>query len=156
MNEPTDFNQRKHERHDYREQVYFDFIYDFQAKVEFEPRPEDSAKDSPQRHEGITRNISTQGLCLTTDVPVAAHSFLDIHVYLQTRDEPVRLQGEVRWNKIIAVDQNGNKRFDVGVHLTGVNGKSVQDTIHFDENYHVYWSDVLELLLGEFRKYYQS
>lgn len=155
MNEPDDFDKRRHDRHDYRERVYFDFIYDFQAKVEFEPHSDKHSGASRKRHCGMTRNVSTQGLCFTSDVEVSPHSVLDIHVYVQGRADPVQLQGEARWVKLTTVDSHGNKHFEVGVHLTVVNNRPVQNTIHFDDKYRVYWSDVLESLLGEFRKYYQ-
>jgi hypothetical protein len=155
MTEHEDFNNRVHDRHDYRAQVYFDFIYDFHAKIEFEKYSPDNFSASDQRHSGLTRNISTQGICFTTDVEVTANSIVDIFVYVPDEERPVNLKGEVRWSKIVGVNPEGSKRFDVGVHLLTVNGKGVQETIHFDDSYHVYWSDVLELLLGKFRRFQQ-
>lgn len=154
-NSLNDDDKRLHERHDYREQVYFDFIYDFQAKVDFNSFDEENESGNSEQYSGITHNVSTQGLCFSTDAEVSSHSILDIYVHLMNKDETVKLQGEVRWNKVTSVDQNGNKRFDVGIHLTQINGRSVQETIHYDENYHIYWSEVLESLLGNFRKRYQ-
>ena len=151
---PTDKHaneKRGHERHDYQEKVYFDFVYDFQTKVDFAPH--DSSKlASSKKHTGFTRNISTQGVCFSSSVKLNEGVMLDMDVYIKNTSDPVKLQGEVRWSKLTLVDNLGNKHFDTGVHLNLVNGHPVKNSIHFDEDYKVYWSEVLESLIGQFRK----
>ena len=42
-------------------------------------------------------------------------------------------------------------QFDTGLKLITIEGKAVHDSIHFDETYNLYWSNVLELISGEYR-----
>lgn len=138
-------------RHDCREKIYFDFVYDFQAKVDFKP-VSSPASGSTRKYSGFTRNISTQGICFSSQVQLNEGVVVDMDVYIKDAPDPVHLQGKVRWNKLTLIDNMGTKHFDTGIHLDSINGQPVKDSIHFDEAYKVYWSDVLESLLGQFRK----
>ena len=40
--------------------------------------------------------------------------------------------------------------FDTGVRLISVGKKSVAESIHFDKEYNVFWSEPLESVLGNF------
>ncbi len=142
--------KRNHERHDCREDIYFDFVYDFQAKVDFHPTGSSSSPSS-RKYSGFTRNISTQGVCFSSQVQLTEGVDLEMQIFIKDA-APIELQGKVRWNKLTLVDNEGKKHFDTGVQLISVNGHPVKDGIYFDETYKVYWSEVLESLLGQYRK----
>jgi len=145
-------NKREHNRHKYEEKVFFDYIYDFQAKVAF--KPHDVPPQLP--YEGTTCNVSTKGLCFTSDRQLNEGDVLDMEVFVPGGGTSVQLQGEVRWNKLVSVGDDGQKLFNTGVQLTAIGGKSVDETIYFDAQYRIYWNDVLEALLGAFRKINQE
>lgn len=146
------FEHRKYQRFDSERKVFYDFAYDFESMVEVEPIHSDEGV-IPQRfkYSGVTRNVSLEGLCFRADHELRRGDLLNLEVFIPGDDQPVHLLGEVRWTFLAEDEQKPESSFDTGVVLRTVEGKGVRETIHFDENYHVYWSDVLESILGRFR-----
>lgn len=46
-----------------------------------------------------THDLSLRGACISTDIPLAVGSEVDVEVALPVRHEPVRVRGEVCWSK---------------------------------------------------------
>ena len=61
------------------------------------------------------------------------------------------MEGEVRWSNPVMTDKREGPMFQTGVLLKKVNGEMVDKTVHFDKEYHVSWSNVLESILGSFK-----
>ena len=51
----------------------------------------------------------------------------------------------------VAADKREGPMFQTGVLRKKVNGEMVDKTGHFDKEYHVSWSNVLESILGSFK-----
>ena len=152
MKQSASFEHRKYQRFDSERKVFFDFAYDFESMVAVEPIQLDEGTLSQRlKYSGITRNVSLEGLCFRTDHELKRGDLLNLEVFIPGDDQPVHLLGEVRWTFLAENESPEDPSFDTGVVLRTVEGKGVRETIHFDENYHVYWSDVLESILGRFR-----
>ena len=134
---------RQHKRYVPEKEMRVDFYYDVQTKVEFE---QDEEK-KPQRHEGISKNISTHGLCFASDVQLKRGEHLNLEVHIPLQDKPVSMEGRVCWSE----HKGAGDRYDTGVEIESVEGKEVEQTIYHDETYDVDWSEVLESVLGQYR-----
>ena len=62
------------------------------------------------------------------------------------------MEGKVRWSKEILPEPAERYKFDRGVKLIVVEDKPVAKTIHYDKEYRVPWSIVLESVFGGFKK----
>jgi hypothetical protein len=65
---------------------------------------------------------------------------------------PIHMQGEVRWCRPAPLNQEGGRLFDAGVKLETVEGKKVHESVYFDETYKIYWSSLLDTVLGKVRQ----
>lgn len=134
--------RRKYKRFCLERELYYHFPYEFSSKVHIQSHQEQSC-----RHKAQIKNVSTEGLCFHTSEHLHEGDDLDLEVFIPGLDEPVNLRGEVSW--INQTPEDGG--FDTGVKLIQIEGKPVKDSIYFDQQYGVYWSDVLESILGKFR-----
>ena len=146
---PEKKEQRKYERYDTEVQVYFYVTYDIRTKVKFQVIKKEAKKTSP-KYLAVTKNVSAEGMCLTTDRKLLKGDRLYLEVYLPGSSEAVPMEGEVRWCKH-GRTKGKKARYDIGVQLEKVSGESVQRSIYHDSEYHVVWSIVLESILGNFR-----
>ena len=142
--------KRQNWRHEYQQKVYFDFIYDYKAKVDFNSSDEYS-KEMGFKYHGVSQNISTKGLCFRGDKELNRGEEIVVQVHVPEKERIVFLEGEVRWSKLALVDDEGNQYFDTGIQLSKIQDKDVLNTVRYDEEYKVFWSDVLEECLGSFR-----
>jgi hypothetical protein len=149
MNQARPSDQRKYLRYEAERPVSFDFAYDFESVVAVEPVA--CAGAPAGKYRAMTKNVSLEGLCLSTDRDLKPGDLLNLEVFIPGDRIPVRLLGEVRWACPAGSVTLLKNCFDAGVVLRTVEGKGVRDTIRFDQEYHVYWSDVLESILGRFR-----
>ncbi|MBF0532279.1 MAG: PilZ domain-containing protein [Candidatus Omnitrophica bacterium] len=94
------------------------------------------------------KNVSAEGLCFVSNRRLKPGDRLDMELCLPGFKEVVRMEGEARWS---AQSAAGEKIYDTGVRVKTVSGKSVPETVYFDQTYHLYWSAVLESILGRFR-----
>ena len=144
-------DQRQHPRYETKVKVYFEIDYDLETSVKFQMvNPQEGTLS--RQYTGVSKNVSVEGLCFTSKIKLNKGEKLKVEVYLPTSKEPIRMEGEVRWSKPLSPDKESNKEFDTGVRVISVEGKPVVDTIHFDANYQVYWSDLLESILGKFKE----
>ena len=67
---------------------------------------------------------------------------------------PIRLEGEVRWCQFERPGyETENGLYNTGVKLLRINGRSIPETIHYDQAYHIIWSAALESILGNIKEY---
>ncbi len=143
--------KRKYPRYDTKVKIYFHVNYDIETKVEYQVVDQEKQKILPQKYSALSRNVSAEGLCFTSDQQLQPGTLLYLEVYVPKAQEPVYMNGEVRWSTLSSVKSKGTKKFDTGVRLMMVNGIPVANSIYFDEKHGVVWSVVLDSILGNFR-----
>lgn len=151
-------NKRKYKRYNTEAKIYFDFSYDLETKVEFELIEDKKKEKSRKKHLAVSRNISAEGLCFVSHKFVKEEDLLYMEVYLPNVVEPIHMNGKVKWCDAVSgssmhvLDDKKNKQmYHIGVILSFVEGDSVSDSIHFDEEYGVNWSVVLESIFGSYK-----
>jgi len=153
-------NYKKHERRKYERyateaKVYFRVVYEIKTKVEYQIADKEEGTLS-KKYSAMSKNISVEGLCFVSDRQLAKGDKLYLEFYLPKREQPIRMEGQVRWSQATSKEEKQEDKFDTGVKLTAVEGKSVMASIHYDEPNHLVWSVVLESVFGSFRKIAQK
>lgn len=161
--------KRQHPRFDAEAKIYFQAVYNIRTIVKYEVLNEVRPKSAPPplRHLAISKNVSAGGLCFTSGEKLEQGNRLCLEVYVphphlsssnQSGKEEIciPMEGEVRWSWASTTNKRGKKRYDTGVRLITVNGKSVAESIYFDEANKVFWSIVLESIFGSFRIFAQK
>ena len=151
--------KRKFKRYNTDVEIYFDFIYDLETKVEFELIDKEGKKTLSDKYSAVSRNVSVGGLCFASSKRVKQGDLLHLEVYLPSAKEPIDMQGRVEWCKPvppsyeerILEEMEGHRVFEVGVRLISVKEESVDESIHHDAAYDVDWSVVLESIFGNYR-----
>lgn len=148
MNEFLNEN-RKASRYEKKTSIYFDFAYDVQTKMAFK---EDSSKrEKNRRYEGVTKNISSQGLCFASSKLLTPGEKLFLEILLPGDEQSIPMQAEVKWSEEVFHKGRHDKIFDTGVKVFKLREEMVPDTVYFDEDYKVEWSLLLESVLGKYR-----
>jgi len=138
--------RRKFERYETTTKIRFHIKYSLKTRVSFELLKD---KDSQvKKYQGVTRNISVEGLGFSSHKKLNGGDKLYLELYLPHQEEPICMTGEVRWCRKLSAVAN----YDTGVRLKTINHSVVSRTIHFDKKYGVYWSAVLESVFGNFKK----
>jgi hypothetical protein len=145
-------DQRTHHRHPLKDKAIVDFIYDFHAQVDIRSARTQGKPETLKCH-GVCKNISAEGLCFVSEKKLKRGERLDLEFYVSDRNPPIRMQGNVQWSKKASGSRPARFRFDTGLRLITIEGKAVRDSIHFDETYELYWSDVLELISGRWKQF---
>ncbi len=148
--------KRVYERYHKESQISYQFAYDAQTKVKYQVV--ESSRDTPAPHKfsAVSKNICASGLCFTSDQKLRKGQNLHLEVYLPEYKNPIHMDGEVRWSSKGLSPQKKDPNFDTGVKLLSVEGQSVDASVYFDQNNHVFWSNVLESIFGTFRKLRQE
>ena len=149
MNQPPE--KRKYERYDTALKLYFDRSFEVETKVKYQLLDKQNDKPLSRKYAALSKNVSAEGLSFLASQQLTAGDYLHLEVYLPTATKPVHMEGEVRWSNPAAADKREGPMFQTGVLLTKVNGEAVDPTIHFDKQYQVSWSNVLESVLGNFK-----
>jgi len=144
-------NKRGNLRYETQAKVYFQFAYDVETKVKFQLFDLKHKKSESKKYSGSGKNISVEGLGFTSPKQLHQGDTLDLEVYLPEDNHPIHMQGEVRWSEKKSSRRFFHSDFETGVKLISIEGKPVQNSIRFDQAYQVYWSDVLESVLGKYR-----
>lgn|SRR3989338_1158548 len=144
-------DKRKGLRYETKAKVFFQFAYDLETKVKFQLFSRGQKKAEPKKYSGLGSNISVEGLGFTSAKKLHNGDTLNLEIYLPQDNHPIHMQGEVRWSKKKRSGLLLHNKFNTGVHLTSIEGKPVHNSVHFDQEYQVYWSDVLESVLGKYR-----
>ena len=140
--------QRKHSRYDTEVKIYFHVPYDIKTKVKF--KLVDGKKTSHKKYLALSKNVSAQGICFTSQKELRAGELLDLEVYPPGSPTPIAMRGEVRWSHPGLSSCEG-KKYDTGALLTAIGDKPIEGTIYFDKENQVVWSAVLEALFGNFK-----
>jgi len=151
-------NKRKYKRYNTEARIYFEFSYDLETKVEFELIKNGKKERSKRKYLAVSRNISAEGLCFVSHKAVKGGDSLYMEVYLPSVVEPIHMRGEVKWCDAVpgfstyVLDNKKNKQmYHIGVILSSVGGDPVNESIHFDKEYGVNWSVVLESVFGSYK-----
>lgn len=149
--------RREYNRHSTEVKIYFDFAYDLETKVKFE-FIDKRGKILPKRYAALSRNISVEGLCFLSHKKVERGDLLHMEVYLPSAKDPIHMKGEVKWCRVLESSsgptpkkRKDNHIYHAGLMLLFVNGQPVHETIHYDKEYDVNWSIVMETVLGSYR-----
>lgn len=145
-------DQRVYHRHNLKDKALVNFIYDFHAKVDVRSA-ETSITPKILKCHGVCKNISTEGLCFVSEKRLKRGEKLDLEFYISDSNSPIHMQGNVRWSRKASRSQPAHSQYDTGLKLTMIEGKTVRDSIYFDEEYKLYWSDVLDLISGEWKQF---
>jgi len=150
--------KRKYKRYNTEAKIYFDFAYDLETKVKFELIEEKKKLKSKKKYLAVSRNVSAEGLCFVTHKEVKEGDPLSMEIYLPSAIEPIQMMGKVKWCDAVSesstyvLDDKKNKQmYYIGVFLVSVDGKPVDASLHFDKEYGVNWSVVLESIFGSYK-----
>ena len=149
MDQPPE--KRQYERYDTELRVYFDRGFEVETKVKYQILDKQKEKPISRKYAALSKNVSAEGLSFVSSQQLEKGDYLHLEVYLPTAIRPVRMEGEVRWSNPVAKEKHQGPLFQTGVLLKKVNGETVDQTVHFDKEYHVNWSNVLESVLGSFK-----
>lgn len=141
--------RRKYSRYDTDMKISFKVKYDIKTKVKFRVINSQQIPDT-RKYSGVSKNISVEGLCFISTKKLEKGQRLSLEVYVSNMKEPVQMEGEVRWSQELPPQTKMKDMFHTGVQLISVKDKSVADSIHFDSEYKVMWSVVLESVFGNF------
>lgn len=144
--------QRTYYRRPFKNKAVVNFIYDFHAKVDVHST-EKSIKPAVLKYHGICKNISVEGLCFVSEKRLKRGEKLDLEFYVSDSNSPIHMQGNVRWSREAPGSQSAHSQYDTGLKLITIEGRAVCDSVHFDEKYKLYWSDVLDLISGEWKQF---
>jgi hypothetical protein len=147
--------RRKYERYGTEAKVYFRVVYEIETKVEFRIVDGRLGEGVSQKYPAISKNVSVEGLCFTSQKQLEKGDMLYLEVYLPHLKKPICMEGRVRWSQPLP-GQKEKGVFDTGVKLIKVEGKSVMASIYYDEPNRVIWSVVLDSIFGNFRKLTQK
>jgi hypothetical protein len=142
--------RREYPRYDTEVKIYFHIQYDIETKVKFKILSSVMKSVKEHKYSGLSLNASAAGLCFVSKKKLKKGDILFIEVFEPKIRRPVKMEGEVRWSHKIAGRPGDAKKYDTGVRLILVNGKSVADSVYFDKKYKIMWSIVLESLFGSF------
>ncbi len=133
--------------------VKVNFVLPFEIRAEVDFGMEQGGKEGHvHKYVGFSRNISAQGLCFESNVEVPPGTALWLELHLPDTEKIIYMHGEVRWTQLVTVTPQTPKAFLTGVQIRIVDGIEVEQTVYFDQKYHVMWSELLEHVLGGFAK----
>ena len=142
--------RRQYVRYETEMKVYVRASYDLKTKVVFRVLNINKQRYSFRRQAGLTKNISVEGLRFSSKRQLNQGDKLLLEIYVPKQKVPVKMEGEVRWSRKLPEEADGKGLFHTGVKLISVGGVSVAESIHYDEEYKVVWSEVLESVFGSF------
>ena len=150
--------KRRYERYNTEVKVYFDFAYDLQTKVEFEVVDKKKHSALSKKYTAISRNIGVEGMSIAANKELKKGDLLQMEVYLPNIKNPIPMEGMVRWcqtrddfSKEKDGEQDSEYAFRAGIQIFSVNGEAVPGSVHYDQEYKVHWSNVLESVFGNYK-----
>ena len=144
--------RRKYQRFDLETTIHFYASYELVTKVKFHVLGKSKGKCRIEESLGITRNISAEGMRFSSDKKLKERDNLFIEVFLPQSKKPIQMTAQVKWSKKIFSQLESEFKFDTGVKILSVRGKSVERSIHIDTKYKEPWSIVLDSVLGGFHR----
>ena len=155
MSPERNHERRKYERFETELKIHFYVAYDVQTKVEFQIVG--TKETPPKKYPAVSRNVSAEGICIIAEKELANGQVLYLEVFLPGENQAIPMLGEVCWCKLVVSKKSASdKIFEIGIKLKTVEGKSVPDSIYFDQTHRLHWSIVLESVFGNFKKLMQE
>jgi len=151
MTNPTP-ERRRYERYDTEVQIYFQVKYSLKTIVRFQVIDKEHQKPSSPKYSALSKNISPEGICFSSQKNLQKEEVLNLEVYIPGENQPILMEGEVRWSKELA-GKSSAKEFETGIRIISVNGQSVEKSIYFDSANKIVWSAVLESIFGTFKEF---
>jgi|GEM_PF-430392 len=148
----SDTDNRKHGRYSTDVKVHFQIPYDFRAEVDITM----TEQVVPQKFIGFSKNISTYGLCFESAREVRPGETLWMELHLPDSKDTVFMRGVARWSRENETVPHSIKSYSTGVEVSAVDELEVEKTVYFDVKYGVYWSELLERVLGGFSRIYKK
>jgi hypothetical protein len=145
--------RRKYQRYDTETKVHFYIDYRLVTRVKFRVIGECKGKHAAGECSGITRNISAEGMRFSSEKKLKKGDLLCMRIYLPEGGKPIPMTGVVRWSGAVYPKSEEGFKFDSGVKLLRVKGRSVARSIHIDRKYNEPWSIVLDSVFGSFHKF---
>ncbi len=142
-------DKRKYPRYNTDVEVFFQIAYDFRTKVNYQVVEQE--KTLSRKYSALSRNISAEGICFVSEKKLEKGDVLSMEIQLPGEKAVIPMTGEVRWSSLASDETISDNKFDTGVKLLTVNGKTVADSIYFDKDNQVVWSVALEEIVGQFR-----
>jgi hypothetical protein len=142
--------RRKYPRYDTGLNVSFYKKYDVKIRVKFVIIASILRSILAHRHFGLTKNVSAEGICFFSHNKLDEGDLLALNIYPPNIKNPVKMEGQVVWSREVPEENRGKIMYLTGIRVLTVDGQSVADSIHFDEEYKVIWSAVLDSLFHNF------
>ena len=152
-NQPPE--RRRYERYDTEVRIYFQVKYSLKTIVRFQVLDKEHQRISSQKHSALSKNIGPEGICFSCQKALQKEEVLSLEVYLPGENQPILMEGEVRWSRE-GSGELGIKKFETGVRIISVNGQPVEPSIYFDSANKIVWSAVLESVFGTFKEFSQK
>lgn len=144
--------RRRYQRYNMETRIHFYVDYELVTKIKFRVIGECKGASGAKKFTGITRNISAEGIRLSSPRKLKRGDKLCLEVYIPRARKPISMVGEVRWSRKMFPSAKRGAGFDTGVRLLTVKGRSVAKSIRIDRKYKEPWSIVLSSVLGGFHK----
>lgn len=148
--DPVRKERRKYQRYETEAKIRFHLKYDLKTKVSFKLLKQ--VPEAAKEYKGVTRNVSVEGLGFSSHKRLKKGDRLYLELYLPEQDRPICMTGEVRWSKRSGHRDAGELAYETGVKISTLGLDEVARSIYFDEQYNVYWSNVLNAVFGSFKR----
>ena len=86
-------------------------------EVNFRVKDKETAGPLEAKASGISKDMSMEGICFSTDKQLEPGTKLDLEIMLPSESEPLILRGEVKWSRLLEARANLKAMFDTGVQL---------------------------------------
>jgi PilZ domain-containing protein len=96
-----------------------------------------------KRFRAIGKNIGVEGILFTADQELKTGTILNLEIFLPERDDPVYIEGEVRWCRKTREAKDDKDSFDIGIKFLTVDKEHVISLIKYvcgnldDEDHHL-------------------
>ncbi len=155
MQENSGEERRRSPRYETDVKIQFYVNFNLKTVVEYRIKEEGAEDFSEEKYTGITKNVSVEGLCLSSRINLNKGDALYMEVFVPQSKAPIIMEGRVQWCRAAEGDQKeeGIEDFyDAGIKVVSVNGEFVEQTIFFDEVHKMLWSSVLETVFSSFKE----
>ena len=143
--------RRRAPRYDTDAQIKFYVNFDVRTRVDYRVKKAEADQFSEQKHTGISKNVSVEGLCFSSEVALQKSDGVYMEVFVPQSETPIVMEGTVQWCRP-AEEANAAAGFETGVKVRDVNGESVGNTIFFDNIHKLLWSNLLESVFSSFKE----
>ena len=84
-----------------------------------------------KRFRAVGKNIGVEGILFTADQELKTGTILNLEIFLPGRDDPVYIEGEVRWCREIKETKDDKNAFDIGIKFLTVDKEHVISLIKY-------------------------